>query len=59
VGFITMALLAVARLPSKPKWHRQAGVILSAPTLSPGSLGLGWKTGHRPSESGLPLALRG
>ena len=57
VGFIIMALLAVASLPSKPKRHRQAGVILSAPTLSPGSLAWRWQAGHRPSEPGLALGL--
>lgn len=57
VGFIIMALLAVASRPSKPKRRWQSRVILSAPTLSPGSLALRWKTGHRPSEPGLPLGL--
>jgi hypothetical protein len=48
LGFVIMALLAVATLPSKPKRHRQSGVIWPAPTLSPGRLVLRCRTGHNP-----------
>ena len=57
LGFVIMALLAAASLSSKPKRHRQSGVILPAPTLSPASLAFRWRIGHRPSELGLTLGL--
>ena len=38
-GFVIMALLTMASLPSKPKRHRQAEVILFSPAPLPASLG--------------------
>ena len=58
LGFVIMALLAIASLASKPKRHRQSEVILPAPTPSSASLALRWRTGHRPSELGYPWALK-
>jgi hypothetical protein len=34
-GFVTMALLAMASIPSKPKRQRQSEVIMRAPTPLP------------------------
>jgi hypothetical protein len=48
LGFVVMALLAVASLPSKPKRRQRAGVILHALTPSPASLALRWRPGRRP-----------
>ena len=49
LGFVIMALAAVASLPSKPVRHRQSEVILAAPRLAPACLALCWRTGHRSS----------
>ena len=50
LGFVVMALLAMASIPSKPKWHTQYGVSVPVTPPSPASLSLRWRTGHRASE---------
>ena len=57
-GFVIMALLTMASLPSKPKRHRQSEVILLSPAPLPASLGLRRRTSRRHAELCYPWALK-
>ena len=56
-GFVTMALLAVSSLPSRPKRGQRLRVIFPGPTLSPKGLNPCWGLVRRPPEPGLTLGL--
>ena len=59
LGFVIMALLTMASVPSKPQRQRSAEVILFTPAPLPASLGLRRRTSRRQAELCYPWALKG